>query len=246
VKQRLQRILAQAGHGSRRSAELLIEAGRVRVNGQVATLGMQADPDADEITLDGARITIAVERSYLAMHKPRGYTTTARDPHASRTVMELLPAGTPHAVRPVGRLDVDTEGLLLFTDDGELAHRLAHPRYETAKEYHVLVRGRPSPSALERFRRGVVIDDKRTAPAEVEVAGVPHGHRDVADHTWLRITIHEGRKRQVRRMCAAVGHQVRELVRTRVGPIALEGIGRGRTRVLTEKEVAALREIVRL
>jgi 23S rRNA pseudouridine2605 synthase len=160
--------------------------------------------------------------------------------------MELLPARTPAAVRPVGRLDVDTEGLLLFTDDGELAHRLAHPRYETAKEYHALVRGVPSQSALEKLRRGVVIDDKRTAPADVQVAEAPQSHRAMTEHTWLRITIHEGRKRQVRRMCAAVGHQVRELVRTRVGPIALEGIGRGRTRVLTEKEVAALREIVRL
>jgi 16S rRNA U516 pseudouridylate synthase RsuA-like enzyme len=170
VKQRLQKILAQAGHGSRRSAEALIAGGRVRVNGQPGELGMQADPDLDRIEVDGNAIVMPAAHIYLAMHKPAGCTTTARDPHAVKTVMELLPAGVAGNVLPVGRLDRDTEGLLIFTSDGELAHRLAHPRYRVEKEYFALVRGTPAAGDLRRLRDGILIDDRKTAPATVITA----------------------------------------------------------------------------
>jgi pseudouridine synthase len=237
VNERLQKILARAGYGSRRSAEALITEGRVRVNGVlVRELGTVADAEVDYIEVDGVAITSSAEHVYLVMHKPPGVVTTARDPQGRQTVMSLLPAGLPAHVLPVGRLDRDTEGLLIFTNDGELAHRLAHPRYEIDKEYHALVSGVPSNTSLERLRRGVMIDGKRTAPANVSIVRAPMGHAARDGHTWLRIVLHEGRKRQVRLMCAAVGHQVRVLVRTRVGPLGLGTLRRGTTRRLTKRE----------
>jgi pseudouridine synthase len=246
VKQRLQKILAQAGYGSRRSAESLIADGRVRVNGAVSNVGMQADPDVDRVEVDGVAIASAIAHVYLALNKPAGYTTTVRDPHASKTVIELLPPSSAVNLAPVGRLDRDTEGLLIFTNDGELAHRLAHPRYRVAKEYYALVRATPGARALERLRRGVVIDDRKTAPADAAIATAPQGHAEPEGHTWLRVVIHEGRKRQVRRMCLAVGHPVRKLVRTRVGPVELGTLAPGRTRPLLEHELDALRKLLSL
>jgi 23S rRNA pseudouridine2605 synthase len=247
VNERLQKILARAGHGSRRSAEALIISGRVRVNGVVVhALGAQADPACDRIEVDGLRIAGAVERVYLAMHKPAGYITTARDTHGRRTVMTLLPPDLPPHVLPVGRLDLGTEGLLLFTNDGEFAHRLAHPRYAVEKEYYAMVSGAPSGDALRLLRSGVVIDGKRTAPAQVTVARAPRGHAAREGHTWLRFVIHEGRKRQVRLMGAAVGHQVRTLVRTRVGDVHLGGLAPGATRPLRRAELDAMRRRVGL
>jgi 23S rRNA pseudouridine2605 synthase len=160
--------------------------------------------------------------------------------------MGLLPRHLPPHVLPVGRLDQGTEGLLLFSNDGEFAHRLAHPRFEIEKEYHALVDGVPSPDALDRLRRGVVIDGRPTAPAKVELTGAPQGHSERDGHAWLRITIHEGRKRQVRLMTAAVGHQTRTLVRTRIGPVALDGLPRMSTRPLTTKELRELRRLLSL
>jgi pseudouridine synthase len=247
VKERLQKILAAAGYGSRRSAEALIAAGRVRVNGEIVrTPGVQADRASDRIEVDGLPLSTSVTRAYLAMHKPAGYTTTARDPHARRTVMELLPEGLPPHMLPVGRLDRDTEGLLLFTNDGELAYRLSHPRYAVDKEYLVLVTGSPSARALARLRRGVLIEGERTAPARAGIARAPSGHATPPGETWLRLTIHEGRKRQVRRMCAAVGHPVRTLVRVRVGGVSLGPLPRGKTRRLSTREVDELRQSVGL
>jgi pseudouridine synthase len=241
VKERLQKILARAGYGSRRSAEALITAGRVHVNGMlVRELGAQADADADHIEVDGTAISIEEARVYLAMHKPRGYVTTAHDPQGRQTVMSLLPEPLPPHVLPVGRLDRDTEGLLLFTNDGEFAHRLAHPRYEIEKEYLALVSGTPTERSLERLRRGVIIDDRRTSPADVRAAPPPAGHTAPEGHTWLRLVLHEGRKRQVRLMCAAVGHQVRTLVRVRIGPVQLGKLARGTTRPLTKRELDEL------
>jgi pseudouridine synthase len=223
----------------------MIAAGRVYVNGTVVTqLGAQADPESEQIAVDGKPLRTAPAPVYLMLNKPSGYTTTLRDPHAKLTVMSLLPPNVPRGVVPVGRLDRDTEGLLMLTNDGELAHRLAHPRYEIEKEYRALVAGAPSTAALERLRRGIMLDGRRTKAAGVRIAEAPRGHAPRAGHTWLSIVVHEGRKRQVRRMCAAVGHPVRELVRVRVGDVSLGPLGPGKTRILTERDVAGLRRQV--
>ncbi len=248
MKQRLQKVLAQAGYGSRRSAEAIITAGRVRVNGSVVRLaGTSADPAVDRVEIDGKQIVIEAPRVYLAMNKPAGYLTTVTDPGGRPTVMQLLTVGLPPHVFPIGRLDRDTEGLLLFTNDGEFAHRLAHPRYEIEKEYLALVSGVPSPDALARLRSGVMIEEThRTSPARVARSQPPRGYAARDGHTWLRLVIHEGRKRQVRLMCATVGHQVRALVRTRVGQVPLGSLARGKTRRLTKTEIDAVSRLVGL
>jgi 23S rRNA pseudouridine2605 synthase len=247
MRERLQKILARAGHGSRRSAEQLITAGRVSVNGVIVTeLGTQADPDSDVIEVDGERISVTVESAYVVMNKPYGVTTTARDPHATRTVMQLLPPDLPAGIVPVGRLDRDTEGLLLFTNDGELAHRLAHPRWEVDKEYLALVKGAPSAEALRQLRNGLEIDGRKTSRAQAEPAQAPYGHNPREGHTWLSIVIHEGRKRQVRRMCAAVGHPVRTLVRVRIEDVLLGRLPPGKTRPLSDRELQTLRRVTGL
>jgi pseudouridine synthase len=248
VKVRLQKVLAQAGYGSRRSAEAIIAGGRVRVNGSVVQLaGTTADPAVDRVEVDGKPIVLEVPRVYLAMNKPAGYLTTVSDPGGRPTVVQLLADGLPPHVFPIGRLDRDTEGLLLFTNDGEFAHRLAHPRYEIEKEYLALVSGVPSEEALVRLRGGVVIEeDHRTSPARVAISQPPRGYAPRDGHTWLRLVIHEGRKRQVRLMCAAVGHQVRALVRTRVGQVPLGSLARGKTRRLTKAEIDAVSRLVGL
>lgn len=247
MKERLQKILAQAGHGSRRSAEALISAGRVRVNDVVVReLGTRADPETDRIELDGAVISSASAHAYIAMNKPAGTVTTTNDPEGRRTVMELLPGDLPQHMFPIGRLDRDTEGLLLFTNDGEFAHRMAHPRYEIDKEYAALVAGTPDRSAIDALRAGVVIEGVRTRPALTEIAPPPTGFATSAGDTWLRIVIHEGRKRQVRLMCAAAGHPVKALVRTRIGGVTLARLARGKTRGLSAREVADLRGLVGL
>jgi len=247
MKERLQKILARAGHGSRRSAETLIAAGRVTVNGAVVTEpGTQSDAAVDHIEVDGVPLTVARAHVYLAMNKPYGFLTTAHDPQGRRTVMDVLPPDLPPHVLPVGRLDRDSEGLLLFTNDGEFAHRLAHPRYELDKEYHACVTGTPSLQSLQALRSGVVIDEKPTSPAQVDVVGPPYGQKPRESHTWLRIVIHEGRRRQVRLMCASVGHPVRSLVRTRIGEVLIGRLATGKTRPLSRREVASLKATVGL
>ncbi len=225
---RLQKVLAQAGLGSRRVAEDLIAARRVRVNGEVAHLGQRVDPEADVIEVDGAQIGVRAGLVHLLLNKPAGVVTTAADPQGRRTVLELVPAEP--RVFPVGRLDIDTEGLLLLTNDGDLAHRLTHPSYGIEKEYLVEVEGVPGRGAVRSLREGVDLDDGTTAPAKVAT---------LAD-SLLRITIHEGRNRQVRRMCEAVGHPVRRLVRTRIGPLAERSLAPGEWRELSQAEVRAL------
>jgi 23S rRNA pseudouridine2605 synthase len=245
--ERLQKILARAGFGSRRSAEQLIFDGRVRLNGAVVTeLGTRADPSADRIEVDGEPILLPEEHLYVVLHKPSGFVTTSRDPQGRRTVIDLLPPALRGRIYPVGRLDRDTEGLLVFTNDGVLAHRLAHPRYEIEKEYHALVRGVPSVRALQALRRGVDIDGVRTSPAQADAAPPPYGYDAAEGSAWLCIVVHEGRKRQVRRMCEAVGHPVRRLVRTRLGDVLLGRLARGKTRALTPQELASLRAAVNL
>jgi pseudouridine synthase len=200
----------------------------------------------DRVDVDGAALAPAEAHAYLAMNKPAGVLTTASDPQGRRTVMELLPAALPPHVFPIGRLDRDTEGLLLFTSDGEFAHRMAHPRYEIDKEYFALVTGAPEGAVLDELRSGVVIEGKRTSPAVVDAAPPPQEFAGAAGHTWLRLVIHEGRKRQVRMMCAAVGHPVKTLVRTRIGGVTLARLARGTTRALSPREVAELRALVGL
>jgi 23S rRNA pseudouridine2605 synthase len=226
--ERLQKILAQAGLGSRRASEELIAAGRVRVNGEVATLGTRADPETDVIEVDGAVVGVRRGLVHYLLNKPAGVVTTARDPQGRPAVVDLVPAEP--RVYPVGRLDADTEGLLLLTNDGELAHRLTHPSFGVDKEYLAGVAGTPSRGAVRRLREGVELDDGPTAPAKVSL---------VDEHT-LRITIHEGRNRQVRRMCEAVGHPVQRLVRVRIGPLADRRLAPGAWRPLTQAEVRDL------
>jgi 23S rRNA pseudouridine2605 synthase len=200
----------------------------VTVNGEVATLGTRADPEVDAIEVDGARIGVREGLVHYLLNKPAGAVTTASDPQGRPTVVGLVPAEP--RVYPVGRLDADTEGLLVLTNDGELAHRLTHPSFGVDKEYLADVTGTPSRGALRRLREGVELEDGPTAPARVSLVG---------DHT-LRITIHEGRNRQVRRMCEAVGHPVRRLVRVRIGPLADRRLPPGEWRPLTQAEVRAL------
>ena len=230
--ERLQKILAQAGLGSRRTCEDLIAEGRVQVNGEVATLGTRADPEIDAIEVDGARIGVKQGLVHYLLNKPTGVVTTASDPQGRPTVVEIVPPEP--RVYPVGRLDADTEGLLILTNDGELAHRLTHPSFGVDKEYLADVEGRPSRGAVRRLREGVTLDDGPTAPAKVSLVG---------DHT-LRITIHEGRNRQVRRMCDAVGHPVRRLVRVRIGSLSDRRLAPGKWREVTQTELRALERAV--
>ena len=232
--ERLHKILAQAGVASRRKCEELIETGRVTVNGQaVSTPGSKVDPERDCIAVDGRQITLPRTHMYLLLNKPAGYLSTVRDPQGRPTVMQLVRA--PRRVYPVGRLDMDSEGLLLLTNDGDLTQRLTHPSYEHEKEYHVWVEGQPTTRTLERLTEGVELEDGFSWPAEITAL------RKEAGGTWLRFVIHEGRKRQLRRMCEAVGHPVRRLIRVRVGPLSLGDLPPGQYRPLTAQEQALLR-----
>jgi 23S rRNA pseudouridine2605 synthase len=226
--ERLQKVLARAGFGSRRTCDDLIAAGRVRVNGDVAVLGQRVDPDTDRVDVDGVPVSVRDGLVYYLLNKPRGVVTTAADPQGRPTVIELVPLEP--RVFPVGRLDADTEGLLVLTNDGDLTYRLTHPSFGVEKEYLVEVEGAPAAPALRRLRQGVELDDGMTAPAKVGSVGA----------TALRITIHEGRNRQVRRMCAAVGHPVVRLVRTRVGSLTDRSLKPGEWRPLTQAEVRGL------
>ncbi|CAN5832810.1 pseudouridine synthase [soil metagenome] len=230
---RLQRVLAQRGWGSRRVCEELIEAGRVTVNGEVAQLGRRVVPEVDLVAVDGAPVGTRPDLVYYLLNKPVGVVSTAKDTHGRPTVVDLVP-GEPR-VYPVGRLDADSEGLLLLTNDGDLANRVAHPRNGVAKEYLVDVEvrsggGKVGDGAIRRLRTGIELDEQLTAPARVSQPspGV------------LRIVIHEGRKRQVRRMCDAVGHPVRRLVRTRIGPLRDQRLAPGKWRLLSSDELITL------
>jgi 23S rRNA pseudouridine2605 synthase len=228
---RLNAYLARAGVASRRGAEELIRAGRVRVNGDPAGLATIVRP-RDVVELDGRRLT-PEPLAYVILNKPAGVVTTARDPHRRRTVVGLV--RHPRRIVPVGRLDADTTGALLLTNDGDLAHRLAHPRYEVEKVYQAEVEGSPDEDALQRLRDGVELDDGRTAPARVRVLGRR------GETSLLELAIHEGRKHQVKRMCAAVGHPVRRLHRSRYAGLDVDGLDRGDWRELSPEEVEALR-----
>ena len=237
--ERLQKLLAQAGVASRRAAEALIRAGRVRVNGAIVTqLGSKADAAKDDVRLDGERL-LQPRARVLALHKPPGVVTTLSDPEGRPTIRSCLP-GSFDRVFPVGRLDFHSSGLLLLTNDGELAARLLHPRFRIPRTYRVKIRGHPSAAALGRLRRGVKLDDGVSGPAQVEVETL------LPTKAWLRITIRQGRRRELRRMCEAVGHLVDRLVRVRFGPIELGRLEPGKWRPLAERELEALRAAVGL
>jgi 23S rRNA pseudouridine2605 synthase len=234
MEERLQKILARAGYGSRRAAEKLIETGRVRINNQVAELGSKADPTIDRITVDGRQIAISEPLTYIIIYKPRNVLSTVTTPDARQTVRDLVPV--PGHLYPVGRLDFDSEGLILLTNDGELANRLTHPRYGHEKEYRVLVTKQPDENQLEAWRHGVVLEDGyKTQPARVRYESAS------GKGAWLRVILNEGRKRQIREMGKSTGLPVVRIIRVRIGAIQLGKLQPREWRHLTEKEVADLK-----
>jgi 23S rRNA pseudouridine2605 synthase len=233
--ERLQKVLAAAGLGSRRKCEEIIAAGRVQVNGLTAALGDRVDVSRDSVSVDNIPVELAVEKRYFLLNKPAGYITTMKDTRGRATVMELIKE--EGRLFPVGRLDRDTRGLLLITNDGYLTHKLLHPSRGVEKTYVVKAAGRLSARVLSRLRRGISLDDGKTAEAKVKVLSQD------AEGCILEMTIHEGRKRQIRRMCSAVGLEVADLIRTRFGPLDLAGLEEGSYRPLREDEVQSLREL---
>jgi 23S rRNA pseudouridine2605 synthase len=236
--ERLQKILSQAGVASRRASEQLMLEGRVSVNGEtVRELGTKADPSSDEIRVDGRRITLPERHRYLLLNKPRGYVTTRSDPQRRPTVMDLL-TGVREYVYPVGRLDFETEGLLILTNDGDLAARLTHPRHGVARVYEARVLGVPDAHDLDRLSRGVTVEGRRMTASDVRL--LP-GRPD--RHATMQITIREGKNRQVRNMLDAIGHPVDQLRRIAIGPIRDAKLKLGRWRELSEAEVSALKKL---
>jgi 23S rRNA pseudouridine2605 synthase len=234
--ERLQKILAQAGIASRRKCEELILSGAVEVNGEkVTTLGVKADPAVDSIVVNGKPIK-GEKKIYLMMNKMKGVITSAKDPQGRKTVTDFLP-GIKERVYPVGRLDYDTEGLLLLTNDGEFANLLTHPKHHVPKTYHATVKGVPHGTALEQLQKGIKLEDGMTAPAEVEY----HDVDTEKNEATITITIYEGRNRQVRRMFEAINHKVIRLRRVRFGELTLQTLGRGKYRHLTPKEIEELK-----
>ncbi len=225
---RLQKVLAAVGFGSRRTCEDLIEEGRVTVDGEVAILGRRVDPDVAEVAVDGVPVSVRPGLVYYLLNKPKGVVVTASDPQGRPTALDLVPREP--RVFSVGRLDADTEGLIIFTNDGDLAHRLAHPSYGVEKEYLVGLDGIPTAGQIRQLRTGVMLEDGMTTPARASTV----------EARTIKLTIHEGRNRQVRRMCAAVGHHVVRLVRVRIGPVSDRSLAPGDWRPLTPEEVRGL------
>jgi 23S rRNA pseudouridine2605 synthase len=234
MKERLQKLLAQAGLGSRRACEKYITAGRVTVNGLVASLGQQADPEKDQILIDGRPLPTAEKLVYIMIYKPRNILSTVKSPDARTTVRKLIPIkGTLY---PVGRLDVDSEGLLLLTNDGHLTNWITHPRYEHEKEYLVLISRPPDEQELGSWRQGVVLTDGfSTKPARVTI------HKKHGKGVWLKVVMDEGHKRQIREICRVLGLTVVRLIRTRIASLFLGDLGPGEWRYLTSQEIANLK-----
>ncbi len=232
---RLQKFLAAAGIASRRECERLIQAGRVEVNGRIETvLGTRVNPERDAVRVDGCRVRVATRRVAYLLHKPKGFITSASDPEGRPTVLQLL-QGVPERVFPVGRLDWNSEGLLILTNDGDLANRLTHPANHVPKVYRVKVKGLIPPSALEAIRRGIYLDGRRSLPAQVTRVSSQ-------ENTWLEVTLHEGKRNQIRRMFERLGHPVLKLRRIAIGPIADRLLKPGEFRPLTDEEMRRLRE----
>jgi 23S rRNA pseudouridine2605 synthase len=237
MSERLQKILAQAGYGSRRACEDFISAGRVRVNGQIAQLGQKADPATDKITVDGKPIHAAERLIYIALHKPRYVLSTVEKERGDdrQTVRELV--DVPGHLYPVGRLDFESEGLVLMTNDGELTNRLTHPKFGHTKEYKVLLAKRPDPDQLEAWKRGVVLEDGyKTAPAEVRFESAQ------GKGAWVRVTMGEGRKRQIREICKQLGLPIVRILRVRIGNLRLGNLKARQWRYLTQREIDELKQ----
>jgi 23S rRNA pseudouridine2605 synthase len=245
-EERLQKILARAGVASRRKAEELIREGLVTVNGKIAEIGEKADPARDAIKVDGKRIQPSQEHRYLLLNKPKGYMSTLSDPEGRPTVIDLVPPGMRKALVPVGRLDFMTEGLLLLTDDGDFAQRIAHPRYGSTKTYEAKVSGIPSEAQLDRLRAGVVLEDRRTAPAKItprnpfKPAGARRRGEPESENSWWLIELTEGRTRQIREMFQSIGHPVQKLRRVAIGSLRDPHLPLGALRELSEKEIQRL------
>jgi 23S rRNA pseudouridine2605 synthase len=238
MQERLQKILAEAGIGSRRKCEELITAGRISVNGRTANvLGTKADPDTDDIAIDGKPIRKSTTKVYLMLNKPKGVITSISDPQGRKVVTDYI-HGIEQRIYPVGRLDYDSEGLLLLTNDGEFAQLMTHPSHHVPKTYLATVQGTPHGDILDKLRDGINLDDGVTAPAEIEYYDIDPDKKE----TVLTITIHEGRNRQIRRMLEAVNYPVRKLKRIQYGPLDLNGLARGKFRHLSAQEVNELKQ----
>ncbi|MDF1513784.1 MAG: pseudouridine synthase [Anaerolineae bacterium] len=242
--ERLQKILARAGYGSRRACEKLISDGRVTLEGKIAHLGDKADPDTQRIYVDGVLLAKPQAFTYILLHKPRGYITTTSDPQGRRTVLDLVNLSTSKSshnpsvrLYPVGRLDADSEGLVLLTNDGSLTQKLTHPSYGHPRVYRVLIAEEPSRQTLERWQQGITLDGRLTRFSSVMLDGQSRGK------TWLRVTIHEGRKHLVRRMVATLGHPALRLIRIQMGPLLLNDLAVGQWRTLSRGEVRALQAV---
>ncbi len=237
--ERLQKIMARAGIASRRECEKMIEAGQVQVNGRVAKLGDKADPAVDKIVVRGALLKPQAQKLiYVALNKPKGVLSSTEDELGAgrKTVRDLIPL--PDRLYPVGRLDKQSEGLILMTNDGDLAHKLTHPRYGHKKTYRVTLEGRLDPESLKKWRKGVYLDGRKTAPAQITIL------QQEQNFTLLEIVMREGRKRQIRRIASMLGYPVKQLVREKIGPISLGRLRSGDWRYLTASEVKILREAV--
>lgn len=235
---RLQKLLSQFGIASRRQAEKLILDGRVTVNGEIAEIGQQADANADCICVDGVGIGQPPSYVYLLLHKPRGVVSTCKDPQGRKTVLDLLDSShrSGAGIHPVGRLDAESTGALLLTNDGQLTYQLTHPRHQMPKVYQVRVEGLPTEAVLQRWQNGVMLSDRKTLPAEVRLV-----KRLRANQALLRVTLTEGRNRQIRRVAESLGHPVTALHRTEIGSLELGDLPSGRYRLLTDKEVSQLK-----
>ena len=240
MQERLQKVIAHAGIASRREAESLIVQGQVAVNGTIVTkLGTKVDPARDIITVNGSVINTSPEKLYVMLNKPAGYVSTVKDPEKRPIVMDLLDR-VGSRVYPVGRLDYDAEGLLLLTNDGELAHKLQHPRYRISRTYEVKVKGSPPNGKLSLLRKGIQLEDGMTLPAKAAFL------KKTLNNTWITVTLFEGRNRQVKRMCAAIDHPVMKIKRIRFGSLYLSSLALGRYRKLTKDEVKSLYSLVNL
>lgn len=233
---RLNKYIAHSGVASRRHSDELIIAGRVAVNGEtVNTPGTRVQPNTDHVTVDNQTIEPTIEQYYFVLNKPVGYITTVTDPFNRKTVMSLLQE-IPHRVFPVGRLDCDSEGILLFTNDGDLSYEMIHPRFGVEKEYRVLLQGHPDRDVIQNLRDGIPLDNRMTGPCQVQI------HAQDKDTTWLTIILHEGRNRQIRHMCKYIGYSVMRLIRVRFGPIILGHLSPGQWRALSDTEVLDLKD----
>lgn len=240
MEERLQKYLASCGVDSRRACEKLIAQGRVQVNGQVVTIqGTKVDPAVDQVTVDGKKVTIEEKSIYVLLNKPVGYVSTVKDPQNRPTVIDLL-QDVQERVFPIGRLDYETEGLLLLTNDGELSYRMTHPKFKVVKTYIATIQGCVSSEKLDQLRNGVMLEDGKTKPAKIKVI------RQGKYRTTIEIKIFEGRNRQIRRMCKVIGHPVLELRRTSVDKLTLEGVATGEYRYLNQDEILQLRAKVQL